>query len=333
MRNPSGAYMIFSYANTAGKLTQSSVAEALWIDLCKPEAEEAAAVAPFVPEVPSLADLEEIEISARLYREGPFSVMTVMVPGISREDDVSPITGPVAFILGQGHLVTVRYHSPRPFETYAPRAEKVGLGCEGAERVFLGLCEEIIGRIADLLELSGKALDGITRQIFTTEGMAPEAAVLQKALIISGQQSDMVGNCRLSLLTIERALSFFLVGLEDHGKAEVLQKIWMEPSGEAFNSISLQAGTGRPCNPMINAGAIATTGLVHGKTTEQKIDRILDVFSRYAGRKLGIDESIYRCESETGHRNRAIGHMLRNFDILTEDPTLALEAYFKQCSV
>ena len=101
MRNPSGAYMIFSYANTAGKLTQSSVAEALWIDLCKPEAEEATAVAPFVPEVPSLADLEEIEISARLYREGPFSVMTVMVPGISREDDVSPITGPVAFILGQ----------------------------------------------------------------------------------------------------------------------------------------------------------------------------------------------------------------------------------------
>ena len=223
MRNPSGAYMIFSYANTAGKLTQSSVAEALCIDLCKPEAEEAIAVAPFVPEVPSLADLEEIEISARLYREGPFSVMTVMVPGISREDDVSPITGPVAFILGQGHLVTVRYHSPRPFETYAPRAEKVGLGCEGAERVFLGLCEEIIGRIADLLELSGKALDGITRQIFTTEGMAPEAAVLQKALTISGQQSDMVGNCRLSLLTIERALSFFLVGLEDHGKSDALR--------------------------------------------------------------------------------------------------------------
>ena len=223
MRNPSGAYMIFSYANTAGKLTQSSVAEALWIDLCKPEAEEATAVAPFVPEVPSLADLEEIEISARLYREGPFSVMTVMVPGISREDDVSPITGPVAFILGEGHLVTVRYHSPRPFETYAPRAEKVGLGCEGAERVFLGLCEEIIGRIADLLELSGKALDGITRQIFTTEGMAPEAAVLQKALTISGQQSDMVGNCRLSLLTIERALSFFLVGLEDHGKSDALR--------------------------------------------------------------------------------------------------------------
>ena len=215
--------MIFSYANTQGKLAQSSVADALWIDLCKPETDEMAAVAPYVPEVPTLADLEEIEISARLYRDGAFTIMTVMVPGLSRDDGVSPITGPVAFILGTGRLVTVRYHTTRPFETYAPRAEKVGLGCDGAERVFLGLCEEIIGRIADLLEGAGKALDGITRQIFTTQGMAPEAAVLQKALTISGQQSDMVGNCRLSLLTIERGLSFFLVGLEDHGKADGLR--------------------------------------------------------------------------------------------------------------
>lgn len=215
--------MISSYANTQGKLAQSSVADALWIDLCKPETDEMAAVAPYVPEVPTLADLEEIEISARLYRDGAFTIMTVMVPGLSRDDGVSPITGPVAFILGTGRLVTVRYHTTRPFETYAPRAEKVGLGCDGAERVFLGLCEEIIGRIADLLEGAGKALDGITRQIFTTQGMAPEAAVLQKALTISGQQSDMVGNCRLSLLTIERALSFFLVGLEDHGKADGLR--------------------------------------------------------------------------------------------------------------
>jgi magnesium transporter len=215
--------MIFSYANVQGKLAPSGVADALWIDLCKPDPAEAAAAAAFVPEIPTLADLEEIEISARLYRDGGFSVMTIMVPGISREDDVSPITGPVAFILGQGHLVSVRYHTPRPFETYAPRAEKVGLGCDGAERVFLGLCEEIIGRIADLLELSGKALDGITREIFTPKGMAPAAAVLQKALTIAGQQSDMVGNCRLSLLTIERALSFFFVGLEDQGKANGLR--------------------------------------------------------------------------------------------------------------
>jgi glutaminase len=84
---------------------------------------------------------------------------------------------------------------------------------------------------------------------------------------------------------------------------------------------------------MINAGAIATTGLVEGKTTRQKVNRILDTFSRYAGRQLTIDQDVSRSESETGHRNRAIAYMLRNFDIFTEDPMPSLEAYFQQCSI
>lgn len=123
------------------------------------------------------------------------------------------------------------------------------------------------------------------------------------------------------------------MALEDNSRAEVLKKIWVEPTGEAFNSISLQPGTGRPLNPMINAGAIATTGLLEGKTTPQKVRRIMDSLSRFAGRNLSIDQAVYQSESETGHRNRAIAHMLRNFDILQEDPTPALEAYFQQCSV
>lgn len=123
------------------------------------------------------------------------------------------------------------------------------------------------------------------------------------------------------------------IALEDNGRDAVLNKIWMEPSGEAFNSISLQPSTGRPLNPMINAGAIATTGLVEGRTAAQKMRRILDSFSRFAGRTLSVDAAVYRSESETGHRNRAIAHMLRNFDILTEEPTAALEAYFQQCSI
>lgn len=212
--------MRFAYRNDHGKLVEAAPDQALWLDLCKPEPAEAAQAAPLVPELPSLADLEEIEISARLYREDGFDVMTILVPGLSREDKVSPITGPVAFILGKGRLVTVRYHTPRPFETYAPRADKVGLGCEGAERVFLGLCEEIIGRIADLMEGAGKELDGITRQLFKSDGPASEADFLQKALEISGRQSDMVGNCRLSLLTLERALGFFRIGLEERAQVD-----------------------------------------------------------------------------------------------------------------
>ncbi|MBI1171426.1 magnesium transporter [bacterium] len=215
--------MLSIFRNEAGKLVPSPVEGALWLDLCKPTPEEMASAAGLVPEVPSLADLEEIEISSRLYREDGFDYMTVLVPGLSREDGVTPITGPVAFILGKGRLMTVRYHSTRPFETYAPRAEKVGLGCGGPDRVFLGLCDEIIGRIADLMEGAGRELDKITKAIFSTEGLGPEASVLQMALETSGRQSDLVGNCRLSLLTLERALGFFRIGLEDKGAVEPLK--------------------------------------------------------------------------------------------------------------
>ena len=135
--------------------------------------------------------------------------------------------------------------------------------------------------------------------------------------------------------TIQSISKPFVYGLalEQHGRAAVLQKVGVEPTGDAFNSISLDPGTGRPRNPMINAGAIAAAGLVEGKTGTAKLKRLLEVFGLYAGRDLSLDEEVYRSESETGHRNRAIGHMLRNFDILAGDPQPVVELYFQQCSI
>lgn len=123
------------------------------------------------------------------------------------------------------------------------------------------------------------------------------------------------------------------IALEDRGVDAVLNKIGVEPTGDAFNSISLAPETGCPFNPMINAGAIATTSLVAGNSGEDKMHRILRVFSSYAGRELSVDTTVYESEKETGHRNRAIGHMLRNFNILSEDPDIALDLYFQQCSI
>ena len=143
-----------------------------------------------------------------------------------------------------------------------------------------------------------------------------------------------VGDSRhpFTIQSISKAFAYGLA-LEDRGTSEVLAKIGMEPTGDAFNSISLEPVTGRPRNPMINAGAIATTSLIKGKSPQDRLQRLLKMLGLYAGRELQVDEAVFRSENETGHGNRAIGHMLRKFDIITEDPNPSLELYFKQCSV
>ncbi|MEO0852225.1 MAG: glutaminase A [Cyanobacteria bacterium J06648_11] len=123
------------------------------------------------------------------------------------------------------------------------------------------------------------------------------------------------------------------LALEDRGRDAVLAKIGVEPTGDAFNSISLAPDTGRPLNPMINAGAIAAASLIEERVSAKPIERLVDLYSTYAGRPLALDRAVYQSEKSTGHRNRAIGHLLRNFDIVEGDPELALDTYFQQCSV
>jgi glutaminase len=125
----------------------------------------------------------------------------------------------------------------------------------------------------------------------------------------------------------------YAAALADRGRAAVLRKVGVEPSGEAFNSISLDPQTGAPLNPMINAGAIATTGLVAGATAAQQWERIVEVISNFCGRAVTVDEAVYRSESESGFRNRAIAWMLKNFDVIDGDPMPVLENYFRQCSI
>ncbi len=143
-----------------------------------------------------------------------------------------------------------------------------------------------------------------------------------------------VGDTRqhFTIQSISKALSYGLA-LEDRGEGHVLERISVEPSGDAFNAISLKSGSGAPYNPMINAGAIATCGQILPKDGATRIQRILAYLSACAGRSLDIDQDVYRSESETGHRNRAIGWMLRNFDIIDEEPTDILETYFQQCAI
>src|SRR3546814_1281816 len=89
----------------------------------------------------------------------------------------------------------------------------------------------------------------------------------------------------------------YALAIADLGLKGVLAKVDVEPSGEAFNVISLEEESGRPENPMINAGAILTHSLVRGADDEERFARILDLFSKLAGRELSVDEQ--RSEEHT----------------------------------
>ena len=213
--------MLFAYGPDGAKLRQLPLAAdlggALWVDLYHPLPEQAARVAALGVELPTLADMEEIELSNRLYRENGADYLTVVLPGLS--ESKMPISGPVCFILTAARLITLRHHAPRPFETYPQRADKVGPGCSDPRRLFLSLIEEIIGRLADLLEGSGKALDAITRRVIHDAANDD----LSDALREVSRESDLVSRVRLSLLTIERAISYFGQSVEDAALRPVIK--------------------------------------------------------------------------------------------------------------
>lgn len=215
--------MLFPYVTDGTRLQQllpqADLGPCLWVDLYRPTPEQEARTRALGVDVPTLADMEEIEISNRLYRENGCDYLTVVLPGLS--ETKTPISGPVCFILQPDRLVTVRHHAPRPFETYPTRADKVGPGCTEPRRLFLSLAEEIIGRLADLLEGAGRAIDEIARRV-VHEGA--DAETLDAALREVSRESDLIGRVRLSLLTLERAISYFGQSLSN-GTGEALKPV------------------------------------------------------------------------------------------------------------
>ncbi|MDO9590477.1 MAG: glutaminase A, partial [Microcella sp.] len=123
------------------------------------------------------------------------------------------------------------------------------------------------------------------------------------------------------------------LALVDRGLDGVLAHVGVEPSGESFNAVSLEEGTGRPDNPMINAGAIVTCSLVKADSASARFDRILGVLSACAGRELEVDENVFEQEWQTADRNRALAHFMRSAGSLTADVDETLEVYLRQCAV
>lgn len=153
------------------------------------------------------------------------------------------------------------------------------------------------------------------------------------AVTVDGQVFE-VGDCDRAF-TIQSISKAFVYGLalEDHDRDYVNSKVGVEPTGEAFNSIVLDEATNRPYNPMVNAGAIATTDLIKGADSTERLKRMLDMFKRYTGRDHDINVPIFLSEKSTGNRNRAMAYLMLNFDMVTDRIDETLELYFQQCSI
>lgn len=135
-----------------------------------------------------------------------------------------------------------------------------------------------------------------------------------------------------TIQSISKPFTFGLA-IETFGAERVSRHVGVEPSGDAFNAIELQNGTNRPFNPMVNSGAITVTALLHSRFGDETFELILDRLSQAAGRRLQVDEAVYDSERRTGHRNRAIAHLLLNFGLVHEEAEESLDVYFRQCAI
>jgi glutaminase len=154
------------------------------------------------------------------------------------------------------------------------------------------------------------------------------------SIITTDGQVFETGDCHrpFTIQSISKPFTFG-IALEELGADLVSRRVGVEPSGDAFNAIELQSGTNRPFNPMINSGAITITALLHAKWGDETFDMLLDRLSIAAGRQLVMDPAVYESERRTGHRNRAIAHLLLNFGMVHDEAERALDVYFRQCAI
>ncbi|MDM7830077.1 glutaminase A [Cellulomonas edaphi] len=135
-----------------------------------------------------------------------------------------------------------------------------------------------------------------------------------------------------SVQSISKAFVYALV-CEELGHDAVRERVGVNNTGLAFNSVvAIELNDGHPMNPMVNAGALATTAMVPGSPDEQW-DAIHAGLSRFAGRTLVLDEEVYASEVRTNQRNRAIARLLESYGRIQTDPARVVDTYTRQCSL
>jgi glutaminase len=185
------------------------------------------------------------------------------------------------------------------------------------DRCYRDFSQETSGAVADYIPELGKAdPDHFGIGLATLDGHVYEVGDTRMPFTIQSMSKPFV----------------FALALDTLGAGRVESAIGVEPSGDPFNSIRLNAEN-HPFNPMVNAGAIACSGLIHEAKGNDAFEYIRQALGRFAGRELGVDQAVYASESATGDRNRAIGYLLRTNAVIRDNVAAVLDVYFRQCAI
>lgn len=185
---------------------------------------------------------------------------------------------------------------------------------------ILDSCTDASGAVADYIPELARA---------DPERRGLGLAMLDGTLYTSGDSETL-----FTIQSISKPFAYALA-LEHRGFDTVLGAVGVEPSGEAFNELSLDEESGRPLNPMINAGAMTTHALLGdpgcGRGTRAEL--VVAGLSAFAGRQLAVDPATAESEWSTAYRNLAIANMLRSYGVFENRPAEVVRGYIDQCSV
>jgi glutaminase len=196
---------------------------------------------------------------------------------------------------------------------------------------------------------SAEVVESLLEEVYELYHPVDEGAVADYIPALAATDPSLFGACivgvrgrsfavgsahhRFSLQSISKAFVFALV-CDQIGHDEARMKLGVNATGLAFNSVmAIELNEDRTMNPMVNAGAMATTSLVPGRTMDERWDFIHHGLSRFAGRDLVLDDEVYASESGTNLRNQGIAHLLESYGRLYADPDETTDLYTRQCSL
>ncbi|MBM3556923.1 MAG: magnesium transporter [Alphaproteobacteria bacterium] len=228
--------MITCYAFVDGRISKSAIAAGaplppgtVWADLLEPTREEEKSIEKVLGlELPTREEMQEIEDSSRLYQEGDAIFLTA--PLLYQADSDNPGTTAVTFIQTPSAMVTVRYASPKSFQTFSNRIERQPLQCSNSDAALLGLLEAVVDRMADVLERIGGDLEGVSKLVFSYPENGKIRArddedPLREAVRGIGRSGNLVSRASDSLLGLTRLVSFLSQATEGIARKDARLRI------------------------------------------------------------------------------------------------------------